>query len=248
MDVNNRKTALDEDSILYQRHNDESTKKDVKALDGKGKFKYFVDYYLLKIVIGLAVLIICGNLFYNAIFHHAQTILTINAIGDVFLEDPELLAQDLRPIFGLTNPDDNIYVTNYYLSDYNQQMAFTTHLAAGEIDVMLFDKEQFLRYSEQGICANLSEVLDPALFDELKDQIVEGRQAVYDSQSDTTTYKDPYPMAIDVTGNPFFEKYTPYDGEIYLSLFTGSERVEQELLFLDYFFHPEHFSNADTQE
>ncbi len=242
MDVNNRKTALDEDSILYQRHNDETTKKDVKAMDGKGKFRYFVDYYLLKIVVVVVILLAGGNLLYNTIFHHPETVLTINAVGNVFLDDPELLAQDLRPVFGLTDPDMNIYVTNYHLADYNQQMAFTTHLAAGEIDIMLFDKEQFDRYSEQGICADLSEVLSPAFFEELKDQIVEGRPGIYDSQSDTTTYGDPYPMAIDVTGDPFFERYTPYDGEIYLCLCAGSKRVEQEILFLDYLFHPERFS------
>ena len=46
MDVKQKKTALDDDSILYQKRDDTIGKKDISSLSGRQKLQYFKDYYL----------------------------------------------------------------------------------------------------------------------------------------------------------------------------------------------------------
>ena len=46
MDINQKKTALDDDSILYQKRDDSIGKKDISGLSGRQRLQYFRDYYL----------------------------------------------------------------------------------------------------------------------------------------------------------------------------------------------------------
>ena len=48
MDIKQKKTALDDDSILYQKRDDTIGKKDISSLSGRQKLQYFKDYYLKK--------------------------------------------------------------------------------------------------------------------------------------------------------------------------------------------------------
>ena len=57
MDINHRKTVLDDDATLYNRKHDTVTKEDLKNLPFKQKLHYFKDYYA-KIVIATVVVLI----------------------------------------------------------------------------------------------------------------------------------------------------------------------------------------------
>lgn len=239
MDINNRKTALDDDSILYQKRDADSNKQDIKDLNQKGKLQYFADYYLMKVVIVLVSVILVGYLIYSSIFNRQETVLTVCCIGNTMITENEAMAEDLRPVFEPLEKNESLYITNYYLEDYNQQMSFSTHLAARDIDIVILDKAQFDRLSGQGMFADLSQVLDPSLYEELKDQLIDGKVISYTTQGEIESYSDPYPMVIDVTDNPVIKDYVTYSNEVYLGICIGTQRTEKAQTFIDYLFHPE---------
>lgn len=62
MDINQKKTALDDDSILYQKRDDSIGKKDISGLSGRQRLQYFRDYYLKFCILAIALLVVAVSL------------------------------------------------------------------------------------------------------------------------------------------------------------------------------------------
>ena len=129
MDVKQKKTALDDDSILYQKRDDTIGKKDISSLSGRQKLQYFKDYYLKFCILAVVLIAIGANLVYTIFFRHQETILNVTAVNEAALADADDLAAFLKSSFQATGKDQILTVTNYNLDDANQQMTGFYHEA-----------------------------------------------------------------------------------------------------------------------
>lgn len=77
MNIEHKKTALGDDSVLYQKRDDSFGRKDLKSLTRKQKLQYFKDYYLMKVVVVLAVLIAVGSLLNGMFFNRSECVLSL---------------------------------------------------------------------------------------------------------------------------------------------------------------------------
>ena len=232
MDVKQKKTALDDDSILYQKRDDTIGKKDISSLSGRQKLQYFKDYYLKFCILAVVLIAIGANLVYTIFFRHQETILNITAVNEAALADADDLAAFLKSSFQATGKDQILTVTNYNLDDANQQMAFTTKLVTSDLDVIICDRETFDSKSEAGFCLDLSSVLTDDLLDAFSDHLVTGQIVERDNDDQVISTGEELPYGIDISGTALYTYYGGTASEAILMITAGSEHQDNALEFI----------------
>ena len=229
MDVKQKKTALDDDSILYQKRDDTIGKKDLSSLSGRQKLQYFKDYYLKFCILAVALIAIGGNLVYTIFFRHQETVLNITAVNDAALADADDLTAFLKSSFQATGRDQILTVTNYNLDDANQQMAFTTKLVTSDLDVIICDRDTFESQSEAGFCLDLSSLLTGDLLDTFSDQLITGQIIERDNNDQIISTGEELPYGIDIAATPLYTYYGGTANEAILYITAGSKHQDNAL-------------------
>ena len=232
MDVKQKKTALDDDSILYQKRDDTIGKKDISSLSGRQKLQYFKDYYLKFCILAVVLIAIGTNLVYTIFFRHQETILNITAVNEAALADADDLAAFLKSSFQATGKDQILTVTNYNLDDANQQMAFTTKLVTSDLDVIICDRETFDSKSEAGFCLDLSSVLTDDLLATFSDHLVTGQIVERDNDDQVISTGEELPYGIDISDTALYTYYGGTASEAILMITAGSEHQDNALEFI----------------
>ena len=165
-----KKTALDEDAILYQKRDERPDLERLKDMPLRGKIGFLKDYYLVPALAVLAVL--AGTVYMiwsmtrpakapwiyiaviDGILEEETKEDLKNRLTDYFLEKAEAAGEDTR------KRDAAMVEDNYYLDDYSGMMRFQTHAAAGEIDLILASQDVFADQAGRGVLVDLSTVLD----------------------------------------------------------------------------------------
>ena len=234
MNIDDKKTALDDDSLLYQKRDESFGKKDISGMNVKEKAGYFKDYYLKIVLAVIAVAIIIGILIYTVFFHHQEMYLGVAIMNDAYMTDTDDLTADLRKLYGLTSDDQLLDVTDYDSDDYASQVRFTTYFAAQNIDVIICTEEDFERYSNLGYFADLSEFLPEELYEKVKDQIIESSETETDTDGNVTKTYPAAPHGIDISGNALYKAYGGTAENVIVGVAANSERADNVIHFLEY--------------
>lgn len=229
MDIKQKKTALDDDSILYQKRDDSIRKKDISSLSGRQKLQYFKDYYLKFCILAVILVVVGANLVYTIFFRHQETVLNVALVNEAALSDPEGLADFLKDSFQTTGRDQLLTVTNYNLGDVNQQMAFTTKLVAGDLDLIICDRDTFDSESEAGFYLDLSSVELPSSF---LDHLLTGQIVEKDSDDQIIRTGEVLPYGIDIADTPLYTYYGGSAKEAILCITAVSEHTDRDLKFI----------------
>ncbi|MDO4523370.1 MAG: hypothetical protein Q4B57_09540 [Eubacteriales bacterium] len=234
MDIEHKKTALKDDAILYQKREDHFERKDLSGLSAGQKLGYFKDYYLKTVLIVVAILIFLGSFLYNIIFHPQQSILRVAVVGEGYLSDTEGLAQELRDAFELTSEDQTIVISNYNLDDYQQQMALTAIMAAGDLDALICDEDYFLTASASGLLADLHTVLPAQLYSSFdqKGMLLEASEEELDTDGNVVQTYDPLPRGIQLTDSGLYQTYGGYSEHPIIGIYTSCQRLENAITFV----------------
>lgn len=236
MNIEHKKTTLDDDSILYQKRGDSITKKqDLKNLSGKQKLFYFKDYYLKAVIIAVIVCIIAGTLLNSMFFNRKTSILSIVFLNDSYLDDTEGLQDTLTEYLAPESKNDYVTATDYNIEDYQVQMAYSTQLMAGGIDVVICPQEYFEEASALGVFTDLSEFLPADLYAELSGKMLESREAETDDYGEVISYYDAKPHGIDLTGNTRYEKFGGFDTNPILCVSKNSANTENVIRLIEWF-------------
>lgn len=238
MNIEHKKTALDDDSLLYQKRDDSLGKKDTTELTKKQKLNYFTDYYLKTILVVVAVLALVGSFLYTVIFHRQTTIFSIAFVDEAFLRDTEGLQASLRDYYQLTDDDDFIMLEDYDLNNYNEQMKFATMLGAQSIDVVVCTEERFEDYAKSGYFLDLSMTLPADLREKFESAFVEAAIEETDQEGNVTRTLPAAPYGIDITENAVYRQYGGEGEKVILGVINSSERLENTLNFLRYLDDP----------
>lgn len=248
MDIHQKKTALDDDSILYQKRDDSVSKKDLSSLSGRQKLQYFKDYYLKFCLLAVFLLVICVNLIYTIFFRHEETILNITAVNDTALSRSEEFNDYLKEYFQVHDKNELLTVNNYYLDDPNQQMAFTTKLVTGDLDLIICDRETFEAKSAAGFFSDLSELLPENVFSDLSSLLVNGQIQELDDNNEVISTGPATPFGIDISQTALYTYFGGSASEAILSVPAGSEHTDSVIQFITLLSHwtPDNLSSQES--
>lgn len=238
MNIENKKTALEDDSILYQKRDDSLGKKDTSNLNRSQKVGYFKDYYLKAVIVAIVVLIAVGSLVYTMLFRHQTTILSVAFINEAWMANTDLLDENLRDYYELTSQDELLDCSNYSLDQYGDQMKLTTLMAAQTIDILVCPEEQFIQYSELGYLADLSELLPADLYAQFEDRILESSEVETDNDGAIINTYPAAPHGIDIADNAVYQAYGGIGEKAILCVLSNTQRADNVIRFLEYLLSP----------
>lgn len=151
LDVEKKKEDVDdsEDVSLYRVRDEKSASQTFKSLKGKNKARYFVDYYLAKVIIAVIVLSLLGSLAYTMLKPRPKSIFNVAVVVSPFIPASlDQFEEDLTNLFVKDKSKEMVSVDTGYVSlvaDYNSMVSYTMHLAAQEIDMVILTKDE-LKY------------------------------------------------------------------------------------------------------
>ena len=235
MNIEHKKTTLGDDSVLYQKRDDSLGKKDISSLSTVEKLGYFKDYYLKIVIAAVIVLIFAGHLIYSTTIGRSTTLASIGCIDESYLYNLNELSDALKEYLGSERKRDFVTVSNYTLDNYQENMAFVTHLTTGNLDLIICPEEYFNQGCKVGYFADLSQYLPEEMYTALEDRILEGSYAITDEEGEVLSYEDPLPHGISLKGT---SRYTEFGGALedsILCIATTSKNTENTLKVLSWF-------------
>ena len=172
---NAKKTALDGDADIYRARTQKSASDTFKDLKGKAKFRYFVDYYLGKVLLGLAIAALLGGLVYTMLKPKKETVFyTAVVVSPFYPEAKEQLAEDLLNICGSDPDKEQVIIDDNYsslIADYNSSLSYTMHMSAGEVDMVILTKEELKYQVNNRAVIPVEQAISKEVFDKLPDSV-----------------------------------------------------------------------------
>lgn len=237
-----KKTALDDDAILYNQPQEQSTKQTWKELNGRQKLKFFIDYYLLKILVVTAILGVAGYLLWLTVLRKEPETAFYTAVMDTIIPEPgkQELAEKIADVLELQDGAQQIMLDDSFVMD-TAGMKLSAVMSLGEIDVFLCNADTFKRLAGQGILMDLT-VLRETAPEDLSD-LLAGRELAAngygtepesgaDPALDLSGQGEALPYGIDLSGNEIIKTYLPTLENPVLGLSVNGKRQETSLRFL----------------
>lgn len=235
MNINFKKTKLDDDALMYQKSKDSVTKEDIKNLSFKEKVQYFKDYYAKKVLVIILIIAAVCAVLNTTVFNPSTSILSVIFLNECMIEKTEELQDSLEEYIGIENKNDYISVETFNTDDYQMNMAYMTRLGAGSADIIICSYDDFTEQAARGAFADLSTVLPKELYDSLSARILEGQITETDMDGNVISYEDPLPFGIDLSDSPVFEDYEIYCTDPVLCISSSVANEENALKAIEYF-------------
>ena len=160
-----KKTTLDDDAEIYkvgtERSESKSTRQHWKELSRKGKWDYFVSYYLWKIALLLVVCVLIGYMIYAAVRPKKDPLVNLAVIDNVLDEDRldkyfETLSREIDNGRHPISVDTRLSSSTLTTQDMG---AISTYIYAGDLDIMVAVEAALLSYAKSGILCDLNATL-----------------------------------------------------------------------------------------
>lgn len=215
-----------------------------KELDGKQKWQYFKDYYLIATCVIVAILIFAGNLIWTCFLKPEENTILYTAVIDDSLDEEkaEQVTCEVETLLGADGKSEQVFFDDgLYLDDSNSLMKLQVYISCGQIDVMIMDEDDFKEYAGNGTFISLDEVTEEDLQTKYGQEYVETAGYL---ETEDVSYEDNEsgqgevkPYGISLAGN---NKYTDmasgYIENPVFAIVASSENTENALKLLDYFF------------
>lgn len=170
-----KQTKLDEQAVIYQPRKEMTEKEKLKDMKFGEKLSYLWEYYKVHAAITIAVISLIIYFIYEIITPDIKPALYAAIINSAV--DPTVLDDYSEELFEhlMLDPERETVELNdtYFLSTTGQnasmQQVLTTHIAAGEIDVIIAPESEFSNLTFYGYFAKLSDKLPTDVYSNLTD-------------------------------------------------------------------------------
>lgn len=234
MNIEHKKTTLDDNSAFYEKNKDVVTKEDIKNLTPKQKLQYFIDYHLKKVIVIGAVAVYVFILLNSMFFNRKEILMTVAFLNECSITETEKLEEDLRAYLEIEDKNDSVGSSYYNTEDYQMNMAFYTHVAGSGIDLIVCTRSTFEENAKHGMLYDLSTYLPEDLFNNLSDQILTAQVAdESDDEGNVLSYFDPQPFGIDISNNEYYKELGGTNPEdLVLCIAAGSKNTDNTIKLL----------------
>lgn len=205
-----------------------------KPVTPKEKIKYFIDYYLLYVVIGVIAVVLLGSLVKTIFFNHTETVL--EAVFVSYQQpDTDSISQSLREYLEIEDEDQEISVSMLTPDSYQSSMALTAWVSAKSVDLLIMDPDSFVSYTEYGFCQKLDDFLDADVMEELKPYLVESKLAKTNDTGELVGYTDEGVYGIQISYDSKTGTFTRGGEELILAVTINTEHAETVKKAIPYF-------------
>lgn len=216
------------------------TKEALAPMTWRERFDYLWTYYKTAVIITFIFVFLIGYMFFGMLTGkeillggiHANVELTDTGrshITDAFFQLREGNAKEeeisLLDVALTELKDDEYFEMNYY---YLQ--AVLTRVGAQQVDYILADKVAMQIFMTQDIYMDLRELFTEAQLAEMEERLIYFQPV----DQDEKPTEDRYPVAVDVSGLPFFEEFCDSKEPIYFSVAVNAPNTDAVKAFWDY--------------
>lgn len=196
------------------------------------KWEYFKDYYLRTVLL-CGILIFGGIYFlYTSFFGYRET-----AVSVMFVETADLNLEAVKAGLetALETEGEEIVVERLGEEAALSQTVLTTRIAAGDIDILIADRQIFQEYVEKGAMEDLEEALTEELYEEVKERLVSGQIQEVDSHGEVINTGEERPYGISLQGMESMKEAEAVMPDPLLGIIKGADDLEMELETIRFF-------------
>ena len=239
MNLKNKKTVLGDNAALYNNREGISEKEKWAAMNKKERLRYFVDYYLGKIVAIVAVVAVLIAFVVTMLRPVPERIFSLAVVedaGNQALYDE--LQTKLEEVLEMDAENEEIiFDTSHLLSngDYQSWQKYFLYNTVGDIDVSIMPKYVFEEYAPGNYFSLVSERLSSDLYVALEPYFVESLRRDEDGviiPNSETIY------GIDISSTWLYENVELQEPMI-LVINMAPKNVENIEKFLTFLFFPD---------
>ncbi|MCQ2505647.1 MAG: hypothetical protein MJ113_00530 [Lachnospiraceae bacterium] len=215
INVDNRKTKLDDNASLYTATVEKTEKEKWAELSFKGKMTYLKDYYLTKFLVCVGIIAFIAWIVITVTAPKAEVVLSVASVGNlVGLDDSQKITDDMLARLELDDKTVTwLFDTTYgdLDNDTTSVQKIALYYMTGELDGIIIKYNHFLHYAGTGWYGNLEEKLESDVFELVKDDLIYS----YKYDDDGNRIEDSYaPYGINISKIKLLEDY-PYQGDVY---------------------------------
>ena len=233
-----KKTALDDDAYLYQKREPKTEKQKWAEMNSAQRKQYFLDYYLLKIVLVTAAVVTVFFFIWNFISKSQEENVLYVAVIDESLEAEKLEAftGELTEYLEADAKKQKVVIDDSFYTKDGALDKLQVYLANRQIDVVIADQDTYRILSGYGFFQDMDSVLGDRA-SEYSENYVEA--AGYKESEDIsfedheTAQGEELPYGVDISGSRKFTDMSEYIGQPVLSVVQNAPNPENAVKFLD---------------
>lgn len=236
MNIENKKTVLGDEASIYSHDDDLSEKEKWKTMNGRQKWEYIKNYYLMKTIVALFIVAFVGSILYTMLSPKPDLVFSLAVINSAMT--PEQMHQcqtEFEERIALDEKtQETCFDSGYYFheGDYETMQRFATYNAVGQLDVTVMPESVFEQFAPAGHFASLAEKLPTDLYLELSPYLVEcqlfDKNGEYIAGSETM-----YGIRIDGT---WLYQGMELREPVILAINLSTQNIENVMQFLHYLF------------
>lgn len=213
MQIDGKKTTLDDDAEIYKRGDDRSenltTKEKWNAMTKKERLSFFMTYYFWKIMLGLAIAVLIGYAVYCIVRPKpkelAYIVILDNALNGQMVSDYfENAVQDM----GYTTKEAVINGDTTLTSSKNNPtdaQTISTYIFAGTLDIMIGTEDALKLYANRGVLGDLREHMPADILNSLTEDDLVMYHYVPDDTADASDTERDICIGIRMDGTELIE-------------------------------------------
>lgn len=233
MDI--KKAKLDDDSFIYAKRENKSTKQKWSEMNRKEKWTFFKDYYLMKIILGAVVLGLIIKFGWDTFGPKPEEVLNVAFDSYLYLQDDFTAMQhEFLDYMELNEEEYTIRLdANYDLTnDPNSVQRFSLYVMTGDVDAFIAPDATFKSHVERGVMIPLTEVLPADLLESVSDRLVRGQIIETEIDGTITKIYDEEVYGINLDNIPLFSKYTLRTDKPIFGIVRSGTSQENAIAFL----------------
>lgn len=236
MNIENKKTVLNDEASIYSHNDDLSEKEKWKTMNGKQKWEYIKNYYLMKTIVVLFVVAFIGSILYTVLSPKPDLVFSLAVVDAAMTPDQmhQIQTEFEERIALDEKTQETCFDSGYYFreGEYESMQRFATYNAVGQLDVTVMPESIFERFAAAGHFASLAEKLPTDLYLELSPYLVECQ--MFDDDG-TPIENSETMLGIRIDGTWLYEGAQVAE-PIILAINLSSPNAENVMEFLRYLF------------
>ena len=204
-------------------------------------FRVFIKYYLKWVIVGLLLVAAFVYVLWTTVYHYQKPALSIAVIESGEIDTAEL-EEDLYRLLDLEGTHYTVEIERISEEMAKTKPVIATRIAAGDLDILIADEEDFNDYLQKNVLIDLKEILPDQIESQIANRVgSETYQASSERAKATetgnaqTTEQTESVYAISLQGLEKAEACTKYMENPVLGVFIGEDSYEEELLAIQYF-------------
>lgn len=171
---------LDDNASIYARREELTERQKLKEMDKKERWQYFKEYYFVKLILICAAAFAVCYVVYTMVKPRIETVFYAAIMYDIIPEENrDGFISDLETLLDVDTEKQNVFIDDNYLTEMGTGMSgmerIQTYMYAGQVDVLIADRETFGTLTKAGCFLDLAELFPTETYSKLSSTVYTGK-------------------------------------------------------------------------